>query len=141
MNTRTKVLGVLWIGSVLGTLPACSLFADKGPTIEQAASYTGPPVEFDSSGRTHIARITCPTGGWSVRHDLTREGWPHHEVFVTLVSPPVGVMVTQALTELLVDTRAPAGAGCRLYIRRAEEAPDRLSAGAYRLAATAEPAG
>ncbi|MCA9282231.1 MAG: hypothetical protein H6812_02450 [Phycisphaeraceae bacterium] len=131
----------LFLLTALAILPACSLFSRAHePTIEQAAPYTGPAVDFDSTSRTHIAQITCPTPGWSASHDLTREGWPSHEVFITLVPPPADAINAQVLTTILVDTGVRAESPCRVYIRRADQAPDSIAAGSYTLAASADPA-
>ena len=136
MLTRTALLL-----AALAALPACSLFSrPREPSIDAASTYTGPAVEFDSTTRTHIAKITCPTAGWSATHDLTREGWPSHEVFITLLAPPADAMVAQVITPILVDTEVRSGAPCRVYIRRADQAPDSIAAGSYTLAATADPA-
>lgn len=122
---------------IAGAFTALAACATNTPVIEAGTPYAGPVIEFDSSGRTHIAKITAPSGGWAVRHDLTRQGWPDAEAFITLVAPPEGSMVTQALVEHLVDTQVSTSEGCRLMVRRTERVPERISDGAYREAARA----
>ena len=140
-TTIPPMLTRLFLLTALAILPACSLFSHaREPSIDAASNYTGPAVDFDSSSRTHIARITCPTPGWSAAHDLTREGWPSHEVFITLVPPPADAIQAQVLTTILVDTGVRAASPCRVYIRRADHAPDSIATGSYALAASADPA-
>lgn len=128
------------VACVLATAGGCSVVEDiVGPDTSapnMTATYDGPPMVLDSSGRTHVANVRLASPGWTLERDGTERGPEGQRVFVTVRTPNPEFLYPQQIVEQALTTEVRSTEPVQVYARVVEYGV-KSSSKAYGLAAAA----
>ena len=95
----------------------CGLFSSNQLPIDTSTPYDGPPFTIDAHSGTHIVTFSAPTGGWSAQFNRSEKRFDNTRIFITLIKPPPGSMVTQGFTTLTVETNVAATESIEIFVQ------------------------
>lgn len=100
----------------LGMLGGCGIFGEA-PTVAEGATFRGPPMELDSSGRVHTLTMRAPNPGWDLVFDRSDAAPGTTRAFYSAVRPDPTFLYVQQVVSKSAASDVGAGEGVEVFAR------------------------